>query len=64
MIESVPNLMQFEEHVGRVRDDEYSERFVRTMLKRVALSCPLHVLSQLGEKLAEIRRLELEQEAA
>lgn len=56
-------LREFAEHVRNAPTDEQAERVVRIMIARVAKSCPMDILVQLGLCLIECRQSELRNEA-
>lgn len=56
-------VQEFQKHVKMAATDAQSEEIVRVMLERVAKTCPMHVLVQLGQCLVDCRRSELRDEA-
>jgi hypothetical protein len=57
------NLREFAQYVRSAPTDKGAERIVRTMLERVAKSCPMEVLVQLAQCLIDCRKFELRNEA-
>jgi len=56
-------LREFAEHVRNAPTNELSERVVRIMIERVAKSCSMAVLVQLGQCLVDCRQSEMQSEA-
>jgi len=57
------NVAEFERYVNAAPFDSKAEFIVRTMLEKVAMSCPIDVLIQLASCMVEVRRAELRSEA-
>lgn len=56
-------LADFQKAVRNAPTSKQAEKIVRYMLEEVAKDCPMHVLVQLGQCLADCRKTELRDEA-
>jgi hypothetical protein len=57
------NLREFAAHLRNAPTDKEAERIVRIMVQRVAKTCPIHILVQIGQCLIDCRKAELRGEA-
>jgi len=57
--ESIRFVRDFAERIRLISTDRAQERFVRDFVSKVALDCPLPILSQIAARVLELRSAEL-----